>query len=392
MKKILSALFFLLVVFNAHAQDKTKLKTYRVGIFAPLYLDASFDAAGNFKYTQSIPKFMQPGLDFIQGAEAGLDSMDLGNVNIVATFYDSKSTINTVSTLIKNKKLDSLDLIIGSVKDAEFKQLADFAFHKRIPFISATYPNDGGVIANPYLVIVNSTLKTHCDAIHSYLLQSHGTDKIILIRKKGTQEDRIANYLKQANLQDGKPLLNIQTLYVDSLVSYDWLKKKLDSTQDNVIIGASMDESFGTSLAEACSDLHAEYPITLIGMPNWGDFKVFSDKNTLQDFQVYYTSPFFTDKQDAYSKMLLNDYTIRYQGVPSDMSFKGFECAYYFTKLLTEHPQDFTDHLNNPDEKVFSDYNFQPQVSIEGTTGTDYYENEHLYFIEILNGAFSKAW
>jgi hypothetical protein len=392
MKKGLSVLLFLAVIVSGAMAQNKKLKTYRVGIFAPLYLDATFTPAGDFKYGQSIPKFMQPGLDFVQGAEAGLDSMDLGNVNIVATFFDSKSTVNPVATLINNKKLDSLDLIIGSVKDQEFKELAEFAFRKEIPFISATYPNDGGIVANPYLVIVNSTLKTHCEAIYSYLLQSHGTDNIFLVRKKGTQEDRIASYIKQANLQDGKALLNIQTLNTDSIVSYDYLIKKLDSTKQNIIIGGSLDEGFGTSLAEACSDLHSQYPIILIGMPNWDSYKIFSDKDALQGFPVYYTSPFYTDKQDQYSKMLLNYYTANYKGVPTDMAFKGFECAYFFSKLLIAYPGSFIDHLNEKDDKVFSDYNFLPQIVIKGTTSPDYYENAHLYFIEILNGEFSKAW
>jgi len=392
MKKFLSAFLFLLAVLNIQAQDKTKLKTYRVGIFAPLYLDASFNAAGDFKYTQSIPKSMQPGLDFVQGAEAGLDSMDLGDVNIIATFYDSKSTTTSVATLIKNKKLDSLDLIIGSVKDIEFKELADFCLNKKIPFISATYPNDGGVVANPYLVIVNSTLKSHCQAIYSYLLQNHGSDKIFLIRKKGAQEDKIAAYMRQFNDQDGKPLLNIQTINVDSVVAYDFLRKKLDSTRHSVIIGASLDEAFGTSLTEACSDLHTEYPITLIGMPNWNSFKIFADKDAIQDFPVYYTSPFYTEKDDNFSQMLFNDYNIRYKGVPGDMAFKGFECAYLFTKLLIAYPTDMMDHLNDKDDKVFSDYNFRPQMILKGGAYPDYYENEHLYFIRILNAEVSKAW
>jgi hypothetical protein len=62
---------------------------------------------------------------------------------------------------------------------------------KNIPFISATYPNDGGITANPNVVLLNSTLKAHCEAIYSDILQNHGTDKIYLCRKKGTQEDKI---------------------------------------------------------------------------------------------------------------------------------------------------------------------------------------------------------
>ena len=115
--------------------------------------------------------------------------------------------------------LDSLDLIIGSVKDTDLKQLADFSLKKNIPFISATYPNDGGVTGNPFLAIMNSTLKAHCEGIYSYILQNHGTDKIILLKKPGVQEDKIVSYFKALNEQEGKPLLNIQTIHFDSTIS-----------------------------------------------------------------------------------------------------------------------------------------------------------------------------
>src|ERR1700752_3779106 len=161
-----------------------KLPLYKVGIFAPLYLDSVF-IDKEFKYRQGIPRFIMPAVDFVQGAQVALDSMKASNADVEATIFDSKAYVKNVPWLIQNKRLDSLNIIIGSIKDAEYKQLSDFAQLKKIPFISVSYPNDGGVISNPYLVIMNPTLKTHCEAIYSYILQNHGTDKIYLFRKPG---------------------------------------------------------------------------------------------------------------------------------------------------------------------------------------------------------------
>ena len=155
-----------------------------MGIFASLYLDSVFSETGNFRYREGIPKFIVPGVDFVNGAQVALDSLQVYNENVEATIYDTKSFSEPLSLLIKNKKLDKLDLLIGSVKDIEYKQLAEYALVKNTPFISATYPNDGGVTKNPFVVLVNSTLKAHCEAIFSYILQRHGIDKIYLCRKK----------------------------------------------------------------------------------------------------------------------------------------------------------------------------------------------------------------
>ncbi len=392
----LLAIAFNSTILSANAQSNTAnirvSKTYNVGIFAPLYLDTIFTNTGTIRFKDAIPKFMTPGLEFIHGAQIALDSMDIEKGNVDAYIYDTKSYTENVAQLIANKKLDKLDIIIGSVKDNEFKQLADFAFSKNIPFISATYPNDGGVTANPFLVVVNSTLKAHCEAIFSYLIQNHGTDKIFLCRQKGPQEDKVAAYFKQINGQEGKPLLDIQTLNFDSTVSPGLIRNKLDSNRQTVIIGGSLDETFATNLTAACYELHETYPITLLGMPNWDNFKALVKKDMYEDFPVYFTTPYFNTKWDAYSKMLNSAYTKKYKNKATDMVFKGFECTYLFTKLVTKYPGDVMNHLNDKGFKVFSDYNFRPVMLKKDANFPDYFENKHLYFVKIMNGATSKAW
>lgn len=379
------------LILPASAQ-KDSMPTYRVGIFAPLYLDSIFTNTGTIRYNDAIPKFMTPGIEFVHGAQIALDSMKTGKENIDAFIYDTKSYTESIAQLISNKKLDNLNIIIGSVKDLEFKQLADFAHTKNIPFISATYPNDGGITSNPFLVIVNSTLKAHCEAIFSYLIQNHGTDKIFLCRQKGAQEDKVAAYFRMINGQEGKPLLDIQTLNFDSIVSPGLLKNRLDSTRQTVIIGGSLDETFATNLTTACFEVHLSYPLTLLGMPNWDNFKALVKKDRYADFPIYFTTPYFNSKWDTYSKMLNTAYSKKYKGKASDMAFKGFECTYLFTKLVTKYPGNEMNHLNEKGLKVFSDFNFRPVMLKKDAPLPDYFENKHLYFIKIMNGTLSKAW
>ena len=384
--------FFLSLVFFSNsllfAQPIKPLKTYKVGIFSPLYLDSVF-SDNDYTYGKKFPKFVQQGLDFVQGAQIALDSMPLPNGNIQASIFDSKAEVNTIAWLIGNHKLDSMDLLIGAVKDAEYLQLAGFAKQKNIPFISASYPNDGGITANPFLVIVNSTLRAHCETIYSYLLQNHGTDKIFLCRRTGSQEDKIAEYFKRINENDGRPLLNIETLNFDE--DFVALKNKLDSNRKTVIVGGSLNESFATTLVNTASDLNDTYPIEVIGMPNWDGFSALK-KSSLKDFPIYYTTPFANAKTDIFSKKIKAVYSKKYKGVPSDMTYKGFESVFVFARLITRYPDDFMSHLNEYAYKVFSEYNFKAVYVNKNTTIPDYFENKRLYFMKILNGKSSKAW
>ncbi|MEO6406017.1 MAG: ABC transporter substrate-binding protein [Ferruginibacter sp.] len=365
------------------------LPSYKVAIFAPLYLDSVFHET-TYTYGKKFPRFILPGLDFVQGAQIALDSLPLVNGNINAQFFDSKAAVANIQTLIAGGKLDSFNLIIGSVKDEEVQQLASFAKRKNIPFISATYPNDAGVKENPFLVIVNSTLKAHCEAIYSFLLQSHGTDKIFLVRKTGTLEDRIQEYFNKINAPDGKPLLNIQTINVND--DFSNIKARLDSNRNTVIIGASLNESFAFKLTSAASALDKTYPIMLIGMPNWDGFASLNKKNAFEDFPIYYTTAYYNYKSDSFSKIIKNAYAKQYKGVPSDMTYKGFESVFLFARLFTRYPNDFVSHLNDYSYKVFGEHNFKPVYMSAKSVIPDYFENKHLYFIKMVNGYMSKAW
>lgn len=372
------------------AQTQTD-RTWRVGVFAPLQLDSVFKN-GHYQFGKTFPRFALPALDFIQGAEIALDSMPLYNSKIDARFYDSKSKSEPVDSLIIKGRLDSLDLIIGSVKDQEFIELAEFAKRKQIPFISATYPNDGGITGNPFLVILNSTLRAHCEGIQRMLAADHKKDNIILVKQTGSQEERVSNFIRQANEADWVPTVRYNTLHTDS--NFNALKTMLDSTRKNVVIGASLDEEFASSLALFLAGQPKKYQVKLVGMPNWETFGSFTHpkKSVIGDFPVYFTSSYHNLKIDSFSHILQNAYLARYKGKPSDFAYKGFETMLLFTKLLIMHNGDLMNHLNEYPYKIFTDVDIRPIFNGKKSGKPEYFENKHVYLLKIVHGSIQRAW
>ena len=362
-------------------------KTYKVAILAPLYLDSVFDN-GTLKNKKAIPRLIMPGVDFVQGAMIAFDTLELNGKKVEARIFDSKSAKTPVSTLIRNRQLDGTDLIIGSVKDPEYSQLAAFASKNNVPFVSATYPNDGGIRKNPNLLIVNPTLKSHVNGIFSYLLQRHGTDNIYLIKQKN--DNRIENYFKAANSSEGKVLLKIKTISLDSSISTFGLRLLLDTSKQVVIIGASLDETFSTKLADAIFPIQKNTPIMYMGMPNWDGFRPFFKKDAYPSFPIYYTTSHLDTEKNPFSDYLSDQYFQKYRTKPADMAYKGFETAYYFTEILLNYPQNFTDHINEDKYAPFHKFNFRPVFSNPTDTIPDYYENKHLFVMKILDGEVSS--
>lgn len=362
----------------------------KVALIAPMYLDSIF-SGNTYRYGKRFPRFAVPGIEFVQGAMVALDSMPNPAQQVNVSIFDCASAGQTIDELIQTKKLDSFQLIIGSVRDQDYIQLANFSSSTQIPFISVSYPNDGGITANPFLAILNSTLRTHCEAIFGYLLQNHDdTTQILFCRQPGTQEDRVHRYFNDINSPDGSPLMKLKSISIyDS--NFAAIKPLLDSTKQNIVIAESLDEYFARSIALACNSISKTYRIKLIGMPNWEGFKSLLKNPDLKNFPIYFTSPYFNTQANNYSNTLKNLYLKKYKGYPTDFSYKGFEAAYLFIPLLLKHPLDFSSHLNDFREKVFTDFIFKPVIN-PSTGLPDYFENKHEYFLQIKDGIISRAW
>lgn len=386
MKRFIITTIICIGFLNAFAQTpENNFKNYTVGVFAPLYLDSAF-TGNSYRYSKTFPKFTFGGLEFLSGVQIALDSILIYQANINVKFFDSK--LMEASKFDTNTSFDSLDLMIGSVKEDDYTALAALALKRNVPFINVTYPNDGGITANPFLVILNSTLKAHCESIFSYVFQNHGTDNLIFCTKDGIQERKVEDYFYETNHQDGSNLIDLKKVSINS--GFDNVLEKLDSTKNNVIIGGSLDRKFATELVSAVASWSGKYKIQLIGMPNWDVF--FTGKNKVSSPAILYTSPYYNLKTDQYSAMFQNAYQKKFNALPSDIAYKGFESVYVFLKLLAKHPADFMSHLNDYPHKVFSDYNIKPVFLNKKSVMPDYFENKHLYLLKIEDGIITSVY
>ncbi|MBX9785564.1 MAG: hypothetical protein K2X48_19960 [Chitinophagaceae bacterium] len=384
MKRLISILF-VLITLHSFAQVTDSSRTWHVGIFASLYLDSSFDGS-NYKFDKQMPKHILSGLDFVEGSLMAFDSLGK-QVKLSVKVFDLRSASQSISKLKTQNSFDSLDMMIGAVVGAEYRQLADLAFQKNIPFISATFPNDGGVTNNPYTIITNSTLPVHCQAIYNYVLRNFATANIIYLRKKGQQEDRLASYFESSNKgAAGSSLLKWKTITTDS-VAPGAFQSSLDSEKVNIIIAGSLDERFATQLINSSKPFIKKYSLQLMGMPTWETLKDIT-KSEWKDIPICYSTTFYNSGFGKWA-YFTKTFTDKTNGRPSDLAFKGFDLTYVFTQLLFKYGTELNKNLTDKSFKWFLDYDFRPVLN--KTSGKpDYYENKRIFILKRTNGLISK--
>jgi hypothetical protein len=303
--------------------------------------------------------------------------------------FDTRSRTGSIPVVANSAVMDSLDMIIGSVSGTEYLQLASLAQQKNIPFVSATYPNDGGIKNNPNVFIASPKLNTHLQATYNYVLRNLGTSKILYARSQHAGDDRIEETFKSLNQSGGKQVLRILELTVPSDVIDVDIEKYLDSTRENVIMVGSLDENFGRNMALAALSLSETYRITLIGMPTWAGIRDLKQKE-FRTLPVIYSNSFFKG-DDQWSSSFDGAYRKQTFSRPSDVAFKGYELTWYFTRLINKYGQGFKSHLDDNSFNLCTDFEFKPIQWSRESSGPDYYENKRVYLIKYLNGVATRV-
>jgi hypothetical protein len=394
MKKIF-AVFASTIVLLLHdtcsfAQADTTV-THHIAIFVPLYLDSSFDATNSYRFDKNFPKFLNQGLEFYEGAQMALDSLQSEGAHFDVHIYDTRSARKTITQILQGRDFEKTELIIGHVSNIDLRQLADAALHKNIPFINVNFPNDGGITNNQDFVLLNPTLKTHCEAIYKFLQKSYSTSHIIVFRKKGALEDRLKNYFMDIEKNTASVPLKLTYINLDEPIGAKQLLPNLDSTKQNIFIAASLDENFAKSLCIQLSALDKTYPITIIGMPTWDNLGDFSDPE-YSGLGILYTTPFYMNPADNLVKYIQQYFKTKFYSRPSDMVFRGYETTYRFARLLQQYGSALSGSIGEKKYKVFNDFDIEPVFLNKQSLTLDYFENKKLYFIKKTDGNITNVY
>ena len=382
-------LLFVLFAFTGlnqiHAQATDTSKPLRIAVLAPLYIDSAFNDYTYKLGENSIPQYILSGLDFYNGVMLAIDSLQQEGAHIEVFIYDTKSTKQTLNELCGRMKFMNFSLIIASLNNSlEQSTFSAFSFENNIPFISVTYPNDANVNANPFFVLLNSTIKTHTEAIYKFAQKNYGSAKTVFITKKGYLEEKVwKDFTRQDTLAKQAKLKYKPAELADNFTPADILPL-LDSTKQNLLICGSFNQGFGVKLVQTISAAKS-YRTTIIGMPDWDGFRDLN-KETANGVEIVYTSPFNFSRNDKAGYAIATLYKNKYFARPSDMVFKGFESMYHFSHLVVQYHNDLINHLSDNSFKISNEFSIQPVKINPQSFIPDYQENKTIYFIRKLNG------
>ena len=308
----------------------------RVGLLLP-FLDQT--SRGHLRLQEYYEGFLLAVNDLKnRGANLELYVFEIGKGN------DTRK----LESLLETLEMQSLNLVIGGVTDAQIKVLSDFSRSNNIKYVVPFSQSNAEVLNNGSMFQVNPMNSLIHTKTVAYFTEKFRNANIIFVGGGSHPQQEFISLL-QASLKQQ----NISYGSVESpLEMAATIAPMLRQGQENLMLPVSSDATTLRQIIAELKMLHESNPgvvTTLFGHPDWQTYSDLSDE--FAQFGTYFYTPFFVDKQSRDTEIFLDKFRKWYgrdllETYPS-YGMWGYDTALFFLTALQRYGLHFEQQINS---------------------------------------------
>ncbi|MHC8949958.1 ABC transporter substrate-binding protein [Sphingobacterium hungaricum] len=317
-------------------------------------------------------------LDFYQGFQLGLDELAKSGTNFTLNILDSRDNVSQNQTLARSEDVQNASIIIGPVYPTEIKTFGSNLTDKNILQVNplaASMPSEFNL---PNLVSLTPSIRSHTRAIAGQVAKAYEPGDVVIIYNTSDADNRQFINGMQSEIKRLDVDANIITVS-----TIEQLNEKLVIAGTNIIVTGTTNKFQINALLNNLDSKSSEGLNTfkLFGHPLWSKFD-FSANQNFANYSPVISSESILRKSSSPVRALDELYRSTYGVSPSDHSYKGYDAARYFGKLIAKYGDDYAAHVVDENYSgIFSSYKFSKN-NVYG------YVNESVSFLQFRNGSF----
>ena len=296
-------------------------------------------------------------IEYYQGFLMAVERLkDMGYSFEINTF-DSGTQENSLNELLASGALDNMELIIGAMYPKHNKELAKFAYEKRIPLVVPFTNKDNEIYRNPMAYCVNILQSYLIPEVSKHFMNTFPNANVIFVEneeEKSNKKDFIAKLTNELDINGVPnttvPLYNLTTPETTLIT----LKEYLHEDKENIIIPTSSSAStlglLLPTLQQADIIDTLDIPdYKLFGYPEW---QIYAKDTREQMYEVetyfyatfysHYSLPEITQFQEEYIKR----YNCSIQNIYPRYGMLGYDTGYYFLLATSIYGEQLADKIN----------------------------------------------
>ncbi|WP_019538792.1 LysM peptidoglycan-binding domain-containing protein [Proteiniphilum acetatigenes] len=286
--------------------------------------------------------------EYYEGFLLAVEKMKNDGANIELYVFEIGKGDDTkkLQSLLGTMEMQSLNLIIGGVNDAQIKILSDFSISHNMKYVVPFSQSNGEVLNNGNIFQVNPMQHLTYTKASSVFLQTFRNANIIFVQGGGNDKNEFVSLL-QNDLR--KNNVRYETLNATTTLGSTILAL-LSRSKENVIVPTSGDSGLLRQITDELKktmESDSGFAIRLFGYPDWQAYSNLKEDYSL--FDTYIFAPFFANEQSRDVEAFKTNFRKWYgrdllETFPS-YGMWGYDTGLFFLTALHRYGNNFEQNI-----------------------------------------------
>lgn len=257
------------------------------------------------------------------------------------------SDTKKLESLLQTMEMQSLNLVIGGVNDAQIRVISDFSKERNIKYVVPFSQSNGEILNNGNIFQVNPLQKSQIDKASNAFIQTFRNANVVFVN--GGQNDKM-EFITQLQNSLRNSSIRYETISATSTLDSTILSL-LKTTGENIIIPTSGDINTLRRVIEELKKVqesNSEYQLRLFGYPEWQTYNNLIDD--YHHFGTYIYTPFFVDNSASDTKIFKDSFEKWYDRNLLDTNpgygMWGYDTGLFFLTALQQYGANFEQNIN----------------------------------------------
>lgn len=323
---------------------------HRIGFLLPFSTarnDSVLEATANATNGQRFYEASRIAAQFWSGARMALDSLAALGLNADVELIDAGDDSRQWSKVMKEPRLQDLDLAIGPFHRSAIEQIA--RVNPKLPIICPVPQSNKVVLGFPN---VSKVVPSRSDMVRHaarYVAVKHARENIIALRPDIAAEkelqDQFIGAINAALAAQGARYRDSVLVVKPGRRDIGDLASKLDAARLNVVVAPSEDVEFVTAIVGKLKGLAAKHRIMVVGLESWLQLDPVAAAD-LDALGFTFAAGAFTDPSDPQVQHFIRTYRTRFSTDADEYAMLGFDVTmHYGLELLGERIEESPLHM-----------------------------------------------
>ena len=299
-------------------------KKFKIALLLPFYKNLNDTLVASFEDKEEAEQIVlgksKMALEFMQGIDLALDSVNKIGMNINVHVLDTRNDSVKVLEIIKSNVLDTMDLIIGPIYSRNMDLVSKkYGSDKNKILVSPLSKSSEFLKNHTSTYQINTPFKNQSKILSDFIEKKFNSQNIIICYDEA--EKGLALYMERKLDKSKNNILKMNMIYTH----IDSIRDQFLDTQ--IVILPSNNRAFVSRMLGTLGGIDSVF--TVFGLSNIKNYDHLDIEN-LMHLDTHFPDPYYFNPNSKRDSLFLYGFEEKFQSTPSRFSFVGYNTIMHF--------------------------------------------------------------